>query len=259
MLSARRKSDGQTVHAYDEFKANAPFFCLTCGDEVILRTGTSRTSHFAHANPLACKYGIGESELHRRIKKEIFDALTWQPNVHNLVLERPLGTVRPDISFYLDDVPVAIEVQISSLSVEEIMRRTIEYFRKGIYVLWLLPWTPKLDGKRYTPTIWEKWLHTLYFGRVYYWTDGLHVVDYSFEPSFKTIPQKTWYAKGRKVTAGGYSVRSKRYKTPVRGKMLNLLKDFGENERYWWTGNGVTVPDAKLYTVKMNHSYRQKP
>jgi hypothetical protein len=33
---------------------------------------------------------------------------------------------------------VAIEVQISSLSLETITERTIEYHRKGIHVLWLL-------------------------------------------------------------------------------------------------------------------------
>jgi hypothetical protein len=33
------------------------------------------------------------------------------------------------------------------------MSRTIEYYRKGIYVLWLLQWTPKLDGKRYAPAV----------------------------------------------------------------------------------------------------------
>lgn len=39
MLSAKRKSDGLTVTAYSESKANAPFFCLVCGDEVALKTG----------------------------------------------------------------------------------------------------------------------------------------------------------------------------------------------------------------------------
>jgi len=56
MLSAKRKSDGQTVAAYSESKANAPFVCLVCGDEVVLKTGRSRISHFAHVNPLACRY-----------------------------------------------------------------------------------------------------------------------------------------------------------------------------------------------------------
>jgi competence protein CoiA len=248
MLSARRKSDGQTVNAYFESKANAPFFCLDCGDPVILKTGKNRISHFAHVDFLACRYAEGESEAHRKCKMEIFEALLREPGVHDAALERPLGTVRPDVSAYINGVRVAIEVQISSLSIDTIMRRTIDYFRKGIHVLWLLQWTPQLDGERYTPKLWEKWIHACYFGRVYYWTGGLNVVSYEFEPSLKSVPKKSWYSKdGRKMTGGGYSVRSKRYRAAIRGKMLNLATDFVPRERSWWEGNGVKVPDAKLF------------
>lgn len=86
-----------------------------------------------------------------------------------MALELPLEEVRPDVSATIKGVPVAIEVQISSLSVETIMRRTIDYHRRGIYVLWLLQWTPALDRPRYAPKIWEKWVHAAYYGRVYYW------------------------------------------------------------------------------------------
>jgi type I site-specific restriction-modification system R (restriction) subunit len=40
-------------------------------------------------------------------------------------LERPLGTNRPDVSAHINGVPVAIEVQISSLSLETIAYRTM--------------------------------------------------------------------------------------------------------------------------------------
>jgi competence protein CoiA len=249
MLSARRTSDGQIVTAYLETKANAPFLCLECNREVILRTGNRRVNHFAHANPLACRFGQGESEAHRRCKMEIYEALQQAPNVRNVALERPIGNVRPDVSADISGVPVAIEVQISSLSLETIMRRTIEYFRKGIYVLWLLQWTPELDSPRYTPQIWEKWIHAAYFGRVYYWMEGLKVVSYRFDPSFITVPRTSWYSrsKRRKITRGGYSRRSKRYRTANRGETLNLATDFVPKDRYWWEGNGLKVPDAKLF------------
>ena len=130
MLSARRKSDGQTVTAYLESKANAPFFCLVCGDEVILKTGKRTVNHFAHVNPLACLYAENESDEHRRCKMEIFQALQKEPAVRNVALERPLENIRPDVSAYINGVPVVIEVQISSLSPETIQRRTIEYPRR---------------------------------------------------------------------------------------------------------------------------------
>jgi competence protein CoiA len=247
MLSAKRKSDGEIVTAYFSSKSHAPFICAQCGDEVVLKCGRNRINHFAHVNPLACKEATGESEIHRRCKMEIFEALRQMPGVHSAVLERPLGSVRPDVSAYINGVPVAIEVQISSLSVETIQQRTIEYARLGIYVLWLLQWTPKLDAKRYTPRIWEKWIHAAYFGNVYYWIEGLKVASYRFDSHFKTIPKKSWYSKdGEKITAEGYSRRSKRHRTAVRGETLDLVADFIPRKRFWWSGNGVTVPDANI-------------
>jgi competence protein CoiA len=93
-----------------------------------------------------------------------------------------------------------------------------------------------------------KWIHAAYFGRVYYWINGLPVACYHFDPNFKSVRKKTWYsADGEKMTGGGYSRKSKRYRTAVRGKMLNLAADFVPRERYWWEGNGLIVPDAKLF------------
>jgi hypothetical protein len=49
------------------------------------------------------------------------------------------------------------------------------------------------------------------------------------------------------MTAGGYSQKSRRYRTAVRGETLNLATDFLPRERYWWEGNGLKIPDAKLF------------
>ncbi len=254
MLSARRQSDGQTVTAYFESRANGPFFCLTCGDEVLLKTGKNRINHFAHSNPLACEYAEGESEAHRKCKLAIHESLKQNPHITSVIFEHPLGTVRPDIFAVINGVPVAIEIQISSLSVETIMYRTIEYARKGIYVLWLLLWTPKLDSPRYAPELWEKWVHTAYFGRAYYWVEGLTVAIYSFEASFKSIPRKSWFDEsGKKQVGGGYSKRLKRYKTPVREDTLNIATDFVPKERFWWSGGGLTVPDAKIFVHRRKY------
>jgi len=189
-----------------------------------------------------------ESEAHKRCKLAIYEALLREPGVKNVRLERPLGTNRPDVSAYINDVPVAIEVQISDLSEETIVHRTIEYARKGIYVLWLAQWTRALDAKRYSPALWEKWVHATYFGQVYYWIEGLTVASYRFERSYRTIPRNTWYSKnGKKVTAGGYSRRSKRYRSAIRGETLNLATDFIPKKRDWWEESKLTIPFAKLY------------
>lgn len=248
MVSARRKSDGQTVYAYYESKKNGPFACAICNEEVILKAGRSKANHFAHANPSACEYAIHESEDHLRCKMEIFEALLQEPGVVDAQLERPLGTVRPDISAYIHGVAVAIEIQISALSTETILNRTIEYNKKGIAVLWLLLWTPELDAPRYSPALWERWIHACFFGRVYYWLRDLEVVSYRFEPGLKSIPPKAWFKKdGTKVQSRGFTQRLKRWRTPVRERVLHLVRDFGPKQRYWWENNGIKVPDARLY------------
>jgi competence protein CoiA len=248
MLSARRKSDGQIVTAYAESKLNGPFYCLQCEEEVILKDGREKANHFAHVNPRACEFSLGESDTHRLCKMEIYEALRQEPGVDDAVLERSLKTVRPDVSAYIRGVPVAIEVQISALSLKTIQHRTEEYARKGIYVLWLLQWTPELDNPRYSPSRWEKWIHTAYFGQVYYWKEGLTVVSYQFEPSLKSVPKKSWYSPaGVKLTGGGYTKRSKRYRAAVRGQTLHLVRDFVHKERGAWTGNGITVPFSRIY------------
>lgn len=253
MLCATRQSDGQFVLASNESAANAPFSCPHCNDPVLLRIGNSRPSHFAHVNPLACLYAVNESDTHHSCKLEIFEALQREPGVQNVVMERPLGTVRPDVSAFIRNVPVAIEIQISSLSKDEIVRRTREYFRKGIHVLWLLLWTPELDEPKYSPSNWERWIHAAYFGQVFYWTHGLSVTSYRFEPSLKTVPQRSWYsADGQKYTAGGYSRRSIRHRVAIRGRRLRLTSDFLPLRRQMWEGGDIMVPDALLFSAPTN-------
>jgi competence protein CoiA len=248
MLSARRKSDGQTVHAYFLSKREDRFLCPECNEEVILKMGKKRVNYFAHATPLICRFGTGESDSHRACKLEIYQALRTIPGIRDVELERSFSWGRPDVYAEINKLRVAIEVQISSLSIETIQKRTIEYGRNGIYVLWLLQWRPELEDSRYRPAQWEKWLHAAYFGRVYYWIEGLNVVSYRFDPSFKSIPKRSWISKkGAKTTVGGYSVRLKTYRSAVRGHTFNLATDFIPRQRYWWSGNGVTVPDAKLF------------
>jgi competence protein CoiA len=248
MLSAKRKSDGQTAYAYFESGANGLFICPACDTEVVLETDAKRDNYFTHAIPFGCQYGEGESAEHRYCKREIYRALSKEPGVSSVLLEHSFGTVRPDVTFCINGVLVGIEVQISSLSIQTIQRRTIDYHRKGIYVLWILPWRPELNDERYAPTIWEKWLSALYFGRVYYWLEDLTVISYRFRSSVTSVPKKTWYSKdGKKMTGGGYSQRSRRFRTPVRCGTFNLVRDFAPKERFWWNGNSVTVPDAKLF------------
>jgi len=257
MLSAKRKSDGQIQLALSASISDAPFLCPECSELVILRRGATGSSHFAHTPAVLCRFNLAESEAHRRCKMEIYESLLRQPGVTKAALERPLKTARPDVSAYINGVPVAIEVQISPLSQETIARRTAEYARQGIYILWLPQWTPDLDNLRYNPSLWEKWIHAAYFGRIYFWVRGLEVVCYHFDPYPISVRETTWFsATGTKMSGGGYSRRSKRFRIPVRGRTFNLATDFVAKDRVWWCGNGITVPSAKLFIDRSNRFVR---
>ena len=245
MLSARRQSDGEVVSAYFERKGNGPFVCLQCGDPVLLKTSRSRVNHFAHVDPLSRHRDRGESDAHCRCKMELFESLKEEPGVEHLALERSFCEIRPDVYFEYRGVKVGIEVQISEMGMEEIVDRTIWYHRKGIYVLWLLQWTPALDRERYSPRLFEKWIHAAYFGHVYYWTSGLNILPYHFEPVLKSTRAQSWYSKdGEVMRSRGYTRRLKRCRRAVPGEPLHLLRDFGPKERFWWEGGGIRVPDG---------------
>ena len=249
MLTAKACSTGEQVIAKSTTKSDGPFLCPECDNEVVLKVGSVRLNHFAHKSTTNCEYGKGETEAHRKCKMAIYEALLKEPNVKKAALERSLKTCRPDVSAYINGVPVAIEVQISTLTMEKIIQRTEEYARKGIYVLWLLQWTPYLDSNRYAPRLWEKWIHAAYFGRVYYWIEGLKIVGYHFDPYLRRIPESNWYSEdGEEMSAGGFSKRSKRYRCPIKCNTFNLAKDFVGKKREAWISNEMAIPNAMIFT-----------
>ena len=260
MLSAIRNSDSNKVFAAQESKTNRPFSCAMCNGEVILKKGPINIHHFAHKPPYDCSYGKGESDEHHRCKLEIYESLIKQPNVTKCEIERNLQSVRPDISCYIGNIPVAIEVQISALGLDEIIYRTIEYKQKGIFVLWLLLFSDKLRGERYAPRIWEKWLHSTYFGRVYYWNKGLTVIPVHFDDHYLYVEENTWFEPGGvERSEGGYYKLSKRYRTPKIGQATNLVRDFKKLERSPLVTANYTVPESNILFDTQPNWWKSKP
>lgn len=247
VLSAIRVSENLKVLAWLENKNNEPFSCPECEQFVVLKKGSVKIHHFAHKPPILCSYGKGESEEHRQCKVEMFERLDKEPSVSGCEMEKNLGTIRPDIFFFLRKTPVAIEVQLSTLSLEQIIYRTIEYLQKGIHVLWLPKFKENLLLDRYNPRIWEKWLHTTYFGRVYYWHSNLNMIPVHFGDHYLYIEERSWFeAGGIENSAGGYKKLSKRFKTPLVGKPVNLIRDFRPFTRKPVITTAYTVPESKL-------------
>jgi competence protein CoiA len=236
MLTAARQQGGQKVAAWEVERSDGPFLCFCCKQTVTLRRGEIKAPHFSHVPPVTCEYGTGESEAHRRCKISLYESLSLHPRVRKCEMERDLTTVRPDVSAYINNVPVAIEVQLSNLSLTRIQYRTAEYARKGIHVLWLPVHTPDLERELYLPSPWERWLHAAYFGRVYYWLEDARVLPVHF---------RDYRASVRGHTRDYQKLARK--KVPINGKVASITDDFRPVSRQAWTGRQISIPPSKLF------------
>lgn len=148
---------GERCLAADTQREQGPFRCPECAKEMLLKKGTILVHHFAHRPPVNCAYGSGETMDHMRAKAAIHAVLKESPRVSKLALEEPIRknaiVVRPDIRFALDGrVFVAVEFQRTSLDPREIERRTSNYFKLNVHVLWIAAWPAKLTpDQRFQP------------------------------------------------------------------------------------------------------------
>jgi competence protein CoiA len=256
MLIALRLTDNKTVHASLASETDTSLVCPHCQKAVRLAFGSASTRHFIHTDSAPCVVDAGESEDHRRAKSEIYEALLHHPETTDVHLERAWPSVRSDIFVRVRGVPIAIEVQISTLSEESIAHRTAEYARLGISVLWLLLWTPELHTNAYSPRRFERWLHATYFGRVYYWRSGLNVIPYRFLDRIEEVPERRWRdERGRPQRSRGFSRISKRYKMPLCGRMLHIVHDFTRTTRSAWSSAHLTIPAANLYMDRSRNAF----
>ncbi|MFX0041819.1 MAG: competence protein CoiA family protein [Candidatus Hodarchaeota archaeon] len=119
-----------------------------------------------------------ESWQHKAIKYLLYKTISEKDrNVREKSLEKYYNNRRADIYYKLQSgQEIVIEVQNSNISVKEIIKRTEDYNKKGIYVLWILygegncvasTKVPK-DEKKIRISTTESFLHKMYGGRVYY-------------------------------------------------------------------------------------------
>ncbi len=253
MLSALDKNSKRR-YAWLVEKYEGPFHCNFCQDELILRKGPIREHHFAHKPPFNCKYGGGESQIHLKIKKEIYSELKNHPQCTKCEIERNLVEVRPDVSLYIRNKPVAIEIQHSKISIDEIKWRCEQYYKKGIYALWIVP---KIefdeDVENYRPNIMEKYLHSLYFGRIYYWSKGALVKAFHFYEHKVWVEESHWYERdGSEQSAGGYYKDSKSLREPVElNDKLHIADDFKPVEKEEFITKNWSIPKSRIWIDKM--------
>lgn len=258
MLTALDISKNKCI-AWNTDKEQKPFTCPKCEDEVILKKGNKKVHHFAHKPPINCSFGTGESQKHYEVKKAIYEALLKEPNCSKCELERILDGVRPDVSLKINDSYVAIEIQNSTIDISLINQRIERYNKLNIHLIWIFPDNnPKIllpdskdDGlskKLCRPKEWEKYLHQLYFGKLYYWQDNanvkpLHLQTYQYRISsgnwieenseYEDLEGTHWYNDNiDEADYGGYTKYSKTKKEFIfpklngKDRILNIAKHF---------------------------------
>ena len=211
MLTASSNHRGN-CYAWTTERTEAPFFCKDCLKEVVLKKGRVRAHHFAHKSPVTCQYGIGETDAHHKAKKGIFETLKTNPNCSYCELEQKVNNVVPDIYAIIKEVPVAIEIQRSNMTVQDVYDRTVARHKNGLSVIWVIPSIDQLKiFKEDNQDVcrvpkWLECIHAMGFGRIYVWSgNGESVIPLHFGKFTRYVHEKDFYnSDGEYMITGRY-------------------------------------------------------
>lgn|GEM_PF-2752298 len=198
MLKAKNKK-GEEVLGRNATKTE-DYYCPHCQEELVVKKGEIKIHHFAHVAESECPYGAEETETHLRMKEFLFNYYSGKPFVRMAELEYFCHGNIADV--YLEDRKgnsFAIECQCSPIEKPEMINRTKQYSKKGIYTLWIFGARQSLDEKlkrmkngiifepEYFSNETEKMSHTWNYGRVYYFFED-RIYSIHFEPVNRWIP-----------------------------------------------------------------------
>lgn len=138
--------------------------CPFCGEPFILKAGMIITAHFAHKS--ACNsdwIAHPQSAEHNAGKLFLKENLPSLPEYKDARIEFEVGIVTPSGKKRVADVLVTLpmgwqiahEVQLASITVEELEARTNDYNEAGIDVVWWL-------GKSAAKPANENWCHEVF-------------------------------------------------------------------------------------------------
>lgn len=259
-LTARREEDGSLVHASNVTKKDGPFYCPETYESVCVRRCKDKRNHFAYTAAKSPTGGAKESELHENCKQEICSLMQKRFPNGKWELERKTfsadpgkgyARVQPDISGRIENGRgVVIEVQGSTLSIDTIRHRTVEYTKRGAYILWIVPLKKDLGTKLFRPRLFEKFLHSMYYGRIYYWVegDGTIIRPVHLKVAGRDIPVSTWMEGGGERTEGGYYKEYKKIKAPDYGEEVDIRDFFTTSRPFFVPENEkLAVPECNIF------------
>jgi len=268
---AYRYALNQLISASDANKSDGPFYCPDTFEDLIVRKCVEKQDHFAYAGRRSNVYGDGESDLHLSCKNEICEALKKEFPKGNWAVERPIGENKkkgrpklvPDISGRINDKPIVIEVQVSSLSLAKIIKRIKGYSSLGISILWIVPLKEDLGNEKFKPRLYEKYLHSIYYGRTYYWLkgNGSRVIPVHYDRASRMIEESNWYeSDGTEVSVGGYEKKYKTVFTPnYYLNEIDIKEFFVEKRQEFIPANEKkSIPDSWIFKDKLKPWWKDK-
>jgi competence protein CoiA len=131
--------DDWRMEQLDLLRRKETFICPICKNEVVLKLGRKRITHFAHRREAACTIEHEtESSYHLSGKADLFKWLKRQRL--EVKLEPYLQSIqqRPDLLLSYKGKTYAIEYQCSTISEELFRKRTASFLKAGIKPLWIL-------------------------------------------------------------------------------------------------------------------------
>jgi competence protein CoiA len=265
--TALKKSDNSTVFAGDINKFDGPFYCPVCLSEAIVRKCSEKVDHFAHHARQSPVIRKKDKELHTKCIEQILQHLQmafpdgkWEKEREiKENKERGFKKVVPDISGRIGDIPVAVEVQASAYTINRIKAKIEEYEKRTpkLAVLYIIPLIEDLDDEPFRPRLFEKFLHSMYFGRVYYWTNNnpTELLPVHFSPAKRWIEENTWFDTELREerTEGGFYLTYRTVKMPNYGNSIDISKDFTKVERKAFEPKNVkkAVPKCTIFKDKL--------
>jgi len=260
---ALKKDDNKIAFASQTHKKDGPFYCPACLSDVVVRKCSNKIDHFAHharQSPVLTKK---DKELHNKCRDQILQLLQNKFPEGKWEKERPITAdnakgfkeIIPDISGRIYGKPVAIEVQVSSYTVNRMKTKLIEYAKRPskVAVLYIIPLREDLGDEPFRPRLFEKYLHSLYYGRVYYWTKDSNITlqPVHYSPAARYIAESNWFDvdAGEERSEGGYFLTYKTIRKPNYGKPVDLDMDFFSKFRSIFQPKNVKhgVPECTIY------------
>lgn len=259
------RQTGQRVHVEDVTKSDGPFICPSCLSDAVRKHCTEKKDHFAHKAPTSKVIKQSESALHRECKLEIFEALRtsipdgrWVCDSVRIKADksRKLPELQPDIGGRINGKRIAIEIQVSSLTLPQIIKRVSGYSGRDVAIIWIVPLKEPLPDGIFRPRLYERYLHSIYYGRTYYWMrgDGLLVTPVHYGLAWRHVPYSEWYDVnlGEQRDAGGYDRPYKRLRIPIAHSKVSLVDTFYHHQR------DEFIPWNELKAVPQSYIFRDR-